>query len=461
MKKDYLIKKLVESKLLSEGERVVIGFSGGPDSIFLFELLKEYKKSVDPKLEMCLVHINHMLRGKDADFDEEFSREVARKNGVAFFSKKIDVQQKVKELKKGFEEVAREVRYEFFNEVFKEFKGTKIALAHNKDDQIETFLFRMMRGTSLEGLEGIKVQRDVYIRPVLDYYKNDILEYLHSNNVEYTIDKTNFENDYTRNSIRLDLIPFLEKRYNPKVKDKLYDLMCDIRDINEYSSVDLEKYQVGANLSVEKILKENKFIQKKIINEFLNKNNLKTDRYKITSMIELLSANGNKKVSIEKGIFLKKQYNQIVIEKLSSDNENRDMALATEVEIIESKEIKFGNYILSFDIVENEKSNSLVNEWKNTDNNTFFSTNLKKGDKITVRLRENGDKFIPLGMSNYKKLKDFFINEKIPQEIRNTLPIVLKEDKIVWIAGVRGSEEFKYQRNSNQKYRVILKLRRN
>lgn len=461
MQKDYLIKKLKESRLLSEGERVVIGFSGGPDSIFLFELLKEYKKSVDPKLEMCLVHINHMLRGKDADFDEEFSREVARENAVAFFSRKIDVQQKVKELKKGFEEVAREVRYEFFNEVFNEFKGTKIALAHNKDDQIETFLFRMMRGTSLEGLEGIKVQRDVYIRPVLDYYKSDILEYLHRNNIRYTIDKTNFENDYTRNSIRLDLIPFLEKRYNPKVKDKLYDLMCDIRDINEYSSVNLEKYLVGANLSVEKILKENKFIQKKIINEFLNKNNLKTDRYKITSMIELLSANGNKKVSIEKGIFLKKQYNQIVIEKLSSDIENRDVTLATEIEIIESKEIKFGNYILSCEIVENDKSNSVINECKDADNNTFFSTNLKKGDKITVRLRDSGDKFIPTGMNNYKKLKDFFINEKIPQEIRNTLPIVLKEDKIVWIAGVRGSEEFKYQKNSNQKYRVILKLRRN
>ncbi len=461
MKIEDLIKNLIKSKLLEKGERVVVGFSGGPDSVFLFHLLKEYKRLEDPTLEICLVHINHMLRGKDADFDEEFSRGIAAENGVDFFSRKIDVQKKVKEQKRGFEEVAREVRYEFFKEVFDEFKGSKIALAHNKDDQIETFLFRMMRGTSLEGLEGIKERRDMYIRPVLNYYKKEILEYLEGNNIPYTVDKTNFENEYTRNSIRLDLIPFLEKRYNPKVKDKIHDLICDIKDINQYLEVDLKKYQIGENLSVNEIVKENKYIQKKIINQFLSRNNLKTDRYKITSMIELLNIKGNKKVSIEKGVFLKKHYDEIIIEKISLDEKPTSNKMEVEHIIRESLDLKYGDYILSLEIIENSQENSLKKIDKNNGKNDCFITNLKKGDKITIRSRKNGDKFIPLGMKSYKRLKDFFINEKIFQELRDSIPLVLKDEKIVWIAGIRGSEEFKYQENNEQNYKVILKLRRN
>lgn len=460
MKKEDLIRNLIKSELLEKGERVVVGFSGGPDSVFLFHLLKEYKLLEEPTLEICLVHINHMLRGKDADFDEEFSRSIAVENGVTFFSRKIDVQKRVREEKKGFEEVAREVRYEFFQEVFNEFKGTKIALAHNKDDQIETFLFRMMRGTSLEGLEGIKERRDIYIRPVLNYYKKEILEYLESNNLSYTIDKTNFENEYTRNSIRLDLIPFLEKRYNPKVKDKIHELICDIKDINQYLEIDLKKYQIGENLSINEMAKENKYIQKKIINQFLNKNNLKTDRYKVTSMIELLNVKGNKRVSIEKGVFLKKYYDEIIIEKISLDEKQPSNKIEVEHIIRESLDLKYEDYTLSIEIIDNSQEKSFKEIDKNTIRNDFFVTNLKKGDKITIRSRKNGDKFIPLGMKNYKKVKDFFINEKIPQNIRDSVPLFLKEDKIIWISGIRGSEEFKYRENSDQNYKVILKLRR-
>ncbi|MGL5049092.1 MAG: tRNA lysidine(34) synthetase TilS, partial [Fusobacteriaceae bacterium] len=154
-----MIKKIFSSikqyKLLENEETIVLGFSGGPDSVFLLEVLMEYKMKIDKNLKIVLVHINHLLRGEASDGDEEFVKEIGKKYDLQVFIKRIDIEKIGKEEKKGLEEVGREVRHQFFKNVLAEVKGDKIALAHNKDDQIETFMFRIIRGTSLEGLEGI------------------------------------------------------------------------------------------------------------------------------------------------------------------------------------------------------------------------------------------------------------------------------------------------------------------
>ena len=160
------------------------------------------------------------------------------------------MEEMAKEEKITLEEAGREIRYSFFDEVMEKVKGNKIALAHNLDDQIETFLFRLIRGTSLEGLEGINDTRDnkKYIRPINEIYKKDIMDYLDENNIPYVADSTNLENDYTRNSIRLDLIPFIEKRYNPKFKEKIGNLLKEIREVNEILEPDYSKYIFEDNL---------------------------------------------------------------------------------------------------------------------------------------------------------------------------------------------------------------------
>lgn len=454
MKLDKMLKKLEGSQLLDKGDKIVLGFSGGPDSVFLLELLLNYKKKVDSSLEICLVHINHLLRGDDAFADEEFCRKKAEKEGLEFYIKRANITQIGIEQKKSFEEVGREVRYDFFQEVCKKFKGTKIALAHNKDDQIETFLFRMMRGSSLEGLEGIKEKRGIYIRPINEYYKEDILKYLDSNCIDYAVDKTNFENDYTRNSIRLDLIPFLEKKYNPKVKDKIFELINEIKMVNEYSKINLNKYLENGILLQSEFLKESEYIQRKIINAYLISNNLKSDRYKVQSMVKLINQPGNKKLSIEKNIFLKKQYNKIFIEKNEDKNYNEYCGEKRSEKSLKIPGIlNFGNYEIEAFLCDYEELNLLKKD-KN-----IFITNLKAENTVIVRNKRSGDKFFPTGMKNEKKLKDFFINEKISSELRDEIPIICFEDEIVWIGGVRGSEKFVLKKIKKDKI-VILKLRR-
>ena len=155
---------------------------------------------------------------------------------------------------KTLEEVGREERYKFFSEIYRKVSANKIATAHNKDDQIETFLFRLIRGTSLQGLEGIKIKNNNIIRPISEIYKKDILEYLNKNEIQYKIDKTNFENEFTRNSIRLDLIPFIEERYNIKFKDKIFSLIEEIRENNQNNSLNLSDFIDSENrIILEKI----------------------------------------------------------------------------------------------------------------------------------------------------------------------------------------------------------------
>ena len=231
--------------LIENNDTIVVGFSGGPDSVFLVEMLKKLQYFFNFKI--YLVHINHLLRGEDADSDENFSFEYAKKNNLEIFIKRIPVKEIAKEVGKTLEEVGREERYKFFSEIYEKVGANKIATAHNKDDQIETFLFRLIRGTSLQGLEGIKIKNNNIIRPISEIYKKDILEYLNKNEIQYKIDKTNFENEFTRNSIRLNLIPFIEERYNIKFKDKIFSLIEEIRENNQNNSLNLSNYTDSEN----------------------------------------------------------------------------------------------------------------------------------------------------------------------------------------------------------------------
>lgn len=281
--------------LIEINDIIVVGFSGGPDSVFLMEMLKKLKNFINFKI--YLVHINHLLRGEDADSDEKFSIEYAKKNNLEIFIKRIPVKEISKEVGKTLEEVGREERYKFFSEIYKKVEANKIATAHNKDDQIETFLFKLIRGTSLQGLEGIKVKNNNIIRPISEIYKKDILEYLNKNEIQYKIDKTNFENEFTRNSIRLDLIPFIEERYNIKFKDKIFSLIEEIRENNQNNSLNLNDYTDSENkIILEKIKFLSNFDRKNLLTLFLNQKNIKVNRNKIDEINSLIKSNGTKKL---------------------------------------------------------------------------------------------------------------------------------------------------------------------
>lgn len=259
---------ILKNELIQDGDKIVLGLSGGPDSVFLAHVLEYLKKSFKEKYNisysMIICHINHMIR-EEAGEDEELAKVYAKKYEWEFYSLHSDVQALAKENKISEEECGRNVRYEFFNKILEEKGGTKIAVAHNAGDNAETVLHNFMRGAGLNGLCGISIKNGNIIRPILNIKKDEIIEYLNENRIEYNIDRTNKELIYTRNKIRNDLIPKIENEYNPNIIDT-------INRMAEKISEDLEFIESVAKEEYTKIvLSKEKDTVKLNIREFKNK----------------------------------------------------------------------------------------------------------------------------------------------------------------------------------------------
>ena len=427
--------------LIESNDIIVVGFSGGPDSVFLVEMLKKLQHFFNFKI--YLVHINHLLRGEDADSDENFSFEYAKKNNLEIFIKRIPVKEIAKEIGKTLEEVGREERYKFFSEIYEKVRATKIATAHNKDDQIETFLFRLIRGTSLQGLEGIKIKNNNVIRPISEIYKKDILEYLNKNEIQYKIDKTNFENEFTRNSIRLDLIPFIEERYNIKFKDKIFSLIKEIRENNQNNSLNLSDYTDSENrIILEKTKFLSNFDKKNLLSLFLNKKNIEVNRNKIDEISSLIKSNGTKKIDLDKSYRIVKNYTYLYIE----DKKENCVINNNVIQVKIPSEQIFDNFKITVSTVENLDIPKQKNQ---------YLLDAIYNDIIEVRYRKEGDRIF-LGEKHSKKIKEIFIDQKIPKDIRDRLPIFLYNDTIFWIYNVKKAYIPKINKNESKLIKVLI-----
>lgn len=413
--------------LIEENDIIIVGFSGGPDSVFLMEMLLKIKEKM--KLKLYLVHINHLLRGEMAEKDEEFSCEYAKKNSLEIFHKKINIKDIAKNEKKTLEEVGREERYKYFKEIYDKVKATKIATAHNKDDQIETFLFKLMRGSSLQGLEGIREKNSSIIRPISEIYKNDILKYLDENKIKYRIDETNFENNFTRNSIRLDLIPFIEKKYNSKFKDIIFALIEEIRENNLFFNISLADFLDNGKININTLSKLSSFYIKKILALYLEENNVPISRNKIREIEKILFKYGMKKIDLSAFYWIVKDYNYLYLEeknkKINEKIEELDFNIPTN--------LKFNNYLLKIEkVIENKKL--ILNK-----NNVIFD--LPENSKLKIRYKRDGDRIKLIGLGGKsKKLKEIFINDKISKDKRDKIPVILYNNEIIWITGIRKAE---------------------
>ncbi|MGF6907053.1 tRNA lysidine(34) synthetase TilS [Fusobacterium sp. PH5-44] len=446
-----LLKNLLKisdlSNLIKENDKILVAFSGGPDSVFLTELLKEFQK-ITP-FTFSLAHVNHMLRGEAANADEEFAKKYGKDNNINVYTIKIDVK-KIAHMKKiTIEEAGRNERYKFFNTILKNNNYNKIALAHNKDDQIETFLFRMIRGTSLDGLNGI-LSREDYIRPISNVYKKNILDYLNNFNIKYCVDDSNFHSDYTRNSIRLELIPFIEKKYNNQFKEKVFSLIEEIRVVNNQTQVKLDSYldEYKKKLILKKILDEPEFIQKKIIRDYIYSQvkKISLNRKKLDNIQEILLKNGTKKIDLNKEYIIIKNYNYLSIENKSlllSKEKQKEGINDIDIDVKVNRKILIGDYEINADSYDDNHVN-------HNEKNVFY-TNIRIDELLHVRYKREGDKIVPIGMSSAKKLKEIFINEKIPRDERGLIPLITYKDEIVWVVGVKKSQIFKYSSGNEEK----------
>ena len=312
MLEEKVLNTINKYNMIQSGDGIVIGVSGGPDSMTLLNILNNLKEKLNIKLYVA--HINHSIR-EEADAETEYVKEFCKKIDVEFFAKKVKVEEIAKELKIGTEEAGRNIRYEFFEEVAHKVGANKIATAHNLNDNAETVLMNITRGTSVSGLKGIdKVRDGKYIRPIIECSRAEIEDYCKEKNLNPRYDKSNNENIYTRNKIRNLLIPFLQKEFNPNIVEGINRLsqiaIEEEQFINKVVEKEYEKLQIAADNNIILNLKEfNKLdyvIKSKLILYTISKVYGKTsgiEKKHIDDIIKLCDNNiGNKYLTPQKGI---------------------------------------------------------------------------------------------------------------------------------------------------------------
>ena len=240
---EKVLKTIKKFNLIQDRDRLVLAVSGGPDSISMLNILNNFKKEKILNFDFCVAHVNHMIR-KEAKEDEMFVKAYCEKNDISFYSKSIDVKKLANNNKIGTEEAGRNARYEFFDEILRKTNSDRIAIAHNKNDKAETIIMNILRGSGISGLKGIEAKRGKYIRPLIECERFEIEKYCEEKNLKPRIDKTNFENIYTRNKIRNVVIPYIEKEFNPNIIETLNRLSEVVSDEENYiEKVVLNKFK--------------------------------------------------------------------------------------------------------------------------------------------------------------------------------------------------------------------------
>ena len=321
MLEEKVLNTITKYNLIKPNDKIVIGVSGGPDSITLLNVLNNLKEKLN--IQIYVAHINHMIR-KEADEETEYVKEFCKKINVECFCKKVDVQKEAKKQKIGTEEAGRNIRYAFFYEVAKKVDASKIATAHNSNDNAETVLMNIIRGTSVSGLTGIDAQRGMIIRPLIEIERSEIEEYCQTENLSPKIDKSNYENVYTRNKIRNILIPFIKTEFNPNIIDGINRLSSlateEEQFVNKIVETEFEKLKINVDNNCVKDLKNgnNKIIEKLQGKNNKSENSIKEQRIpkkSITNLAKLqieVDADSEKKYTNDNTIILNlKEFNKL------------------------------------------------------------------------------------------------------------------------------------------------------
>ena len=316
--------------LIENGDKVIAAVSGGPDSIAMLDILIKLKNSKDFDFEVVVAHVNHMIRD-DATADEQYVENYCKKNQVKFYVQRIDVNKYANNNKMGIEEAGRKIRYNFFDEVMKITKSNKIAIAHNKNDKVETIMMNIIRGAGLAGLKGIESKRNnKYIRPLIECERNEIENYCNENKLEPRIDKTNFENDYTRNKIRNVVLPYIKEEFNPNFIETINRLskvaaeteeFLEVETIKIYKDIVLEEEKETIVLDLKRFNSQELLLRKRVLIYTIAKvlgNVQNIEKVNIDDLIKLCENNiGNKYLKPRKEIKIKVNKGKIFFERLN------------------------------------------------------------------------------------------------------------------------------------------------
>ena len=429
-----MIKK---NKLICPKEHIVVGVSGGADSMCLLHILRDLREEYE--LQLTVAHINHGIR-LEAKEDADFVAEMCEKWDIPYKEHQCNVIQIAKDKKCSEEEAGRNERYWFFEKTRKACGGDKIAVAHTMNDQAETMLMRLIRGSGISGLGAMTAKRDFIIRPLLAISREDVEAYCHQHGIDFKEDKTNKMDLYTRNRLRRHVLPMLKKDFNPKVVEAVAQAALQLQETEQYLVVQTQSaYEAvvttdnkGCMIQIEPFMAYHSVIQGRIIRLVIDHQigSLKNVNYlNISDILELFYKQSGKMVHIGSQYIAIREHGSIRIMKQEKKSGFCvDLAIGKNDVVQCNKKVELRVYEDGESIQRHENAYT-----KNIDYD-------KMNGNLQIRNRKSGDRILLKGGS--KKLKDFFIDEKIPKSCRDEVILVADDKYIIWVVGYRLSEAY-------------------
>ncbi len=440
-----VLKFVEENHLIEPGDVLVAGISGGADSVCLHYILLELQKYLD--FRFVAVHVNHNLRGEEADSDQEFVERLCQNTQIPVSVVHKNVKEIAEQKKISLEEAGRMARYEAFSDVAASVCGNKIVLAHHQDDLAETMIHHLVRGTGIGGLCSLKPISGNRIRPLLCLTRAEIEAYLQKRESEWKTDSTNLDDDYTRNKIRHHVISYLSNEINPRAVSHMAETAKELQEIenlleNFVENISIKKVKKSENQSFfrEDFQMESAYIQRRIFLEEMKRlAGARRDfsRTHVEDVIDLWEKQVGKKISLPYELEAVREYEGLSIRKICKEISHQKKGKSEIVHLQIPGETNVENCRILSDII-NGKMERIVEK-------TY--TKWFDYDKITnsleFRHRQTGDIIRIHPSGGHKKLKDYFIDRKIPSDKRDDLWLVADGHEIVWIVGDRISEKYK------------------
>lgn len=459
---DKVLETIARRSLIESGDKIVAGVSGGPDSVCLLHVLHSLSAKIN--IKVFAIHINHGLRGDESDADEAFTQKMCDKMGIYLRSLAFDISEASRKEKVSLEEAGREIRYREFERYASEIGAAKIAVAHNKNDQAETVMMNILRGAGLKGMAGMDYQRGRIIRPLLDISRHDIEKYCEENNLSYRIDSSNLKAEFTRNRLRLETIPGINKSFGVDLTETLHRMASILKNDSSFlEEAALKAFNgcfseygnnyVALNIKGIRNLHPALFSRVVLIAVSRIKGDLKDIGSKhIEDIIELVNKGRTGSViqlpeNIRAGISynLLKFYTEKIKLKNAFSYELKIPGLTYISETAAYIDASIGSRSSEVDKYMRISYNSLEQ---------FFDYDrLKRG--INIRNRQEGDIFAPFKSRGTKKIKEYFIDNKIPRDKRDEIPLITMGSEVVWIIGYKISDKFKVTENT----KTILRLK--
>ena len=448
------VRRLIRDKgLIEPGEKVLVGVSGGVDSSSLLFLLEKIRKEIG--IDLGAAHVNHGLRGEESERDEAFVRKLAETLSVPCHVTRADVRAYSREQGVSIQHAGRELRYHYFARLCDTHGYRKIAIAHNRDDRVETFLLRVLKGSGLNGLGSIPMRRGPIIRPLLDIGRSDIEAYAHKLSIPFVEDSSNLKEAYERNFLRMRIVPLLA-RLNPRFREKILLLISDIAAVDRLFDEEAERFLeregcLGGEArasGVEALRALHPEVRFRVISRMVSRLEprfIALREHVLLVEKSLFSAKPNNMVFLPHGIKVKRVYGDLTF--------TREGPLPP---VGETFEIRLGRNVIPLlaTTLDVSLSDSRPDAFPPDRGTSYFDGD--KASRLTLRTFREGDRFVPLGMDREVKVKDYFISRKIPRERRRRIPILLAGPDIIWVVGERMDDRYKLAADTRRILKVTI-----